>query len=80
MLSQVFSVGGGVSLYDVASCLAARSYVPFGGLCPWSHVHSGGVSVPGVSVQGESEKRAVRILLECILVQNMFTQILRSLT
>ena len=46
------------SLYDVTSCLAAWSHVPFGGFCLWSHVPSGDslslvpCSFRGFSIQG----------------------------
>ena len=63
------SVHGGLSLYDVTSCLGPGLKFLLGGLCLWSHVRSGGpisgflrgggagVSVQGVSVWGVSVGR-----------------------
>ena len=78
-------------LYDVTSCLTPMFLL--GGLCPWSHVPSRGFlsraglcPARGVYVQSglyketpplESEKRAVRILLECFLISAMFSSMTR---
>ena len=37
------------------------------GLCPWFHVPSGGLCSRGFLSRGESEKRAVHILLESLV-------------
>ena len=61
----------GESLHDVISCLASWSHVPSGGSLSLVLCSFQGVSVRGAGVclcPGESEKRAVCILLECFLV------------
>ena len=63
-MSVILSTGEGGSLYDVTPFLVTWPYVPsregvsvpgpmflLGGLCPWCHVHSGGVYIQGISVQ-----------------------------
>ena len=63
-LSVILVTGGFLSKAG-AGCLSRRVSVEGGALCP------GGGSVQGVSVQGDPrtvKERAVRILLECILV------------
>ena len=85
-LSVILFTGGRGSLYDVTSCLAAWSHVPSGGLCLWFHVPSGGSLSRGGSPWQRlpwtetplnrdhsppyGKERAVRILLECILVSS----------
>ena len=70
--------GGGGYLYDVNSCLAAWSHVPFGGSlslvpCPfWRGYLSQGISVSGGLC-------ILRILLECILVFKKLTEFLFDL-
>ena len=57
--------GGGGSLYGVTSCLATWSHVPSRGFL------SGGLSdrdPPGQRSPLYGKERAVRILIECILV------------
>ena len=83
-MSVILSTGR-ESLYDVTSFLATWSHVPCGGLCLWSHVPSRGVSVSShVPTWGTTpcrapppygKERTVYILLECILVYDLFVDL-----
>ena len=59
MCHSVLRGEGEVSLYDVTSCLAARSHAPSGGLCSCTHFPSrgraGGSLSRGVSVKGDRD-------------------------
>ena len=66
--TQEWLGGGGVSLYDVTSCLVTWSHVPSGGL--WLHLTSGGSLSGGFSVRDTlpQDRDPACILMECFLV------------
>ena len=53
-VSVILSMGGGVSLYDVTSCVASWSHAPFGGCNTWSHVPLGGLYPGGLCPEEKS--------------------------